>query len=70
MDMLDALENDLAFEADLYLVEDSKYGEIVNGSWVGLVGELESGKADMVRELKWLTTHYRSWLVGWLSLRF
>jgi len=48
MDMLDALENDLAFEADLYLVEDSKYGEIVNGSWVGLVGELESGKADII----------------------
>jgi len=48
MDMLDALENDLAFEADLYLVEDSKYGEIVNGSWVGLVGELESRKADII----------------------
>jgi len=41
MDMLDALENDLAFEADLYLVEDSKYGkraEVVDYSLPFLVG--------------------------------
>ena len=47
IDMLERLEEGLMFESYLYFVADGKYGEIVNGSWVGMVGDLVKGKADL-----------------------
>lgn len=48
MDMLDQLEVDLGFTSYLYMVKDGKYGEIVNDTWVGLVGDLVHKRADIV----------------------
>ena len=48
IELLEQLEQDLMFETFLYFVDDNKYGEIVNGTWVGMVGDLVAGKADLV----------------------
>lgn len=48
MDLLTHLENELHFSSDIYIVEDSTYGATVNGTWVGMVGDLVNHKADMV----------------------
>ena len=48
VDMLEQLEDDLMFDSYLYFINDNKYGEIVNGTWVGMVGDLVAGKADLV----------------------
>lgn len=48
MDLLSQVEDDLQFTSDIYIVEDSAYGATVNGSWVGLVGDVVRGKADLI----------------------
>ena len=48
IDMLSQLEEDLMFDSYLYFINDNKYGETVNGTWVGMVGDLVAGKADLV----------------------
>lgn len=48
MDLLTHIENELQFTSDIYIVEDSTYGATVNGTWVGMVGDLVQSKADMI----------------------
>lgn len=48
IDLLNLMERDLSFMSDVYIVQDSTYGASVNGSWVGMVGDLLRGEADMV----------------------
>ena len=43
IDLLERLSKDLNFEYQMYIVADRKYGALVNGSWNGLVEELEKG---------------------------
>ncbi|XP_057290949.1 glutamate receptor ionotropic, NMDA 3A-like isoform X2 [Hydractinia symbiolongicarpus] len=48
MDLLNKVAVDLDLIPDIYIVEDGAFGQVVNGSWVGLVGELVADKADLV----------------------
>ncbi|XP_057291195.1 glutamate receptor ionotropic, NMDA 3A-like isoform X2 [Hydractinia symbiolongicarpus] len=48
IDLIQHLEDDLSLIPDIYIVEDSTYGQIVNGSWVGMVGDIVRGKADLI----------------------
>ena len=48
IDLLELLKYDLNFDADLYIVKDSVYGDKVNNTWVGMVGDVVHGKADLV----------------------
>ena len=48
MDLLKKLQADLWLAIDLHIVEDGFYGSLVNGKWNGLIGELVTGKAQMV----------------------
>nr|XP_023664178.1 glutamate receptor ionotropic, NMDA 3A-like [Paramormyrops kingsleyae] len=47
IDLLEKLAEDMAFDFDLYIVGDGKYGAYKNGRWTGLVGDLLSGAAQM-----------------------
>lgn len=48
MDLWGTLEVDLGFDSFIYIVEDQQYGDISNGTWVGMVGELVHNKADVI----------------------
>ena len=48
MDLLKKLQADLWLAIDLHIVEDGFYGSLVNGKWNGLIGELVTGKTQMV----------------------
>ncbi|NXW75475.1 NMD3B protein, partial [Hirundo rustica] len=47
IDLLEKLAEDMAFDFELYIVGDGKYGAWKNGRWTGLVGDLLSGTAHM-----------------------
>lgn len=47
IDLLEKLAEDMAFDFELYIVGDGKYGAWKNGRWTGLVGDLLSGAAHM-----------------------
>lgn len=47
IDLLEKLAEDMAFDFELYIVGDGKYGAWKNGRWTGLVGDLLSGMAHM-----------------------
>lgn len=48
IELLNYLSEDLQLVGDIYMVEDSAYGQIVNGTWVGMVGDVVAGKADLI----------------------
>ena len=48
IDLLELLNYDLNIEVDLYIVKDSVYGDKVNNTWVGMVGDVVNGKADLI----------------------
>ncbi|KAL8581398.1 hypothetical protein ACOMHN_004283 [Nucella lapillus] len=48
MDVLKRLSEDLAFQYVIYFVNDSNYGEVINNSWTGMVGDVISGAADLI----------------------
>ena len=48
VDLLSRLEKDMGFFANLYIVEDGFYGDVTNGTWNGLVGDLVKKHADIV----------------------
>ena len=50
-DILKLLKKDLQINFHIYQVEDNRYGSIVNGSWNGLIGEVQSRKADIAAAL-------------------
>ncbi|XP_012566745.2 glutamate receptor ionotropic, NMDA 2A [Hydra vulgaris] len=45
--LLLSIMNYINVDVDLYVVKDSKYGELVKGEWNGLIGELVRDNADM-----------------------
>ena len=45
--MLQLLAKDLSFIPQVYIVEDGFYGSKVNGTWNGMIGDLNRGKADL-----------------------
>lgn len=47
IDLLERLAEDLAFDFELYIVGDGKYGALRDGRWTGLVGDLLAGRAHM-----------------------
>ncbi len=47
-EMFLGLQKKLNFTARLLLRRDSTFGQVENGSWVGMVGNLVKGEADMV----------------------
>uniref|UniRef100_A0A8C5P3R7 Glutamate receptor n=1 Tax=Jaculus jaculus TaxID=51337 RepID=A0A8C5P3R7_JACJA len=47
IDLLERLAEDLAFNFELYIVGDGKYGALRDGRWTGLVGDLLAGRAHM-----------------------
>ncbi|XP_046505329.1 glutamate receptor ionotropic, NMDA 3B, partial [Equus quagga] len=47
IDLLERLAEDAAFDFDLYIVGDGKYGALRDGRWTGLVGDLLAGRAHM-----------------------
>lgn len=47
IDLLSLLMAQLNFDVDLYVVEDGFYGSLVNGSFNGMIGDVERGKADI-----------------------
>nr|XP_021497525.1 glutamate receptor ionotropic, NMDA 3B [Meriones unguiculatus] len=47
IDLLERLAEDLAFDFELYIVGDGKYGALRDGRWTGLVGDLLAGRAQM-----------------------
>ena len=48
IDLLELLKYDLNFDVDLYIVKDSVYGDKVNNTWVGMVGDVVNGQADLI----------------------
>ena len=46
MDLLEYFVKDMHITTDVYLVQDNNYGAIVNGTWVGMVGDVYYDKAD------------------------
>ena len=49
VDILDELSRSMNFTYELYLVPDGIYGrQDANGVWLGMVGELVYGRADLV----------------------
>ena len=47
IDLLEYLSEELGFSYDLTVVPDGKYGsQLADGTWNGMIGELEKGKAD------------------------
>ncbi|XP_057290951.1 glutamate receptor ionotropic, NMDA 3A-like [Hydractinia symbiolongicarpus] len=47
MDLFNLIAANLKLTADIYIVEDKAFGQVVNGSWVGLIGDLIADKADI-----------------------
>lgn len=47
IDMLAKIEEDLNVVTEVYIVEDSQYGAKDKGKWVGMVGDVYYGKADV-----------------------
>ncbi|KAM6219696.1 glutamate receptor ionotropic, NMDA 3B [Rhynchocyon petersi] len=47
IDLLERLAEDAAFDFELYVVGDGKYGALRDGRWTGLVGDLLAGTAHM-----------------------
>ena len=47
IDMLLQMEIDLDVNTEVYLVEDSMFGAVVNGTWVGLIGDIVRRKAEI-----------------------
>ena len=48
IDLLRLIKYDMNFDVDLYVVEDGVYGDKINETWVGMVGDLVNTKADLV----------------------
>ncbi|XP_033635111.1 glutamate receptor ionotropic, kainate 2-like [Asterias rubens] len=48
IDLLELIAKDIGFKYEIQLVEDGNYGAEVDGTWNGMIGELISGKADLV----------------------
>lgn len=48
MDLFNLIAAKLKLIPDIYIVEDGAFGQVVNGSWVGLIGDLIADKADIV----------------------
>lgn len=48
VDFLDLLFNEIKMSHTLQLVKDGRYGYIVDGQWVGMIGEIVRGEADIV----------------------
>lgn len=48
IDLLDLMESELEISTHLYIVEDGAYGTEVNGTYNGLVGDLITGKAELI----------------------
>lgn len=75
MDLLDMLEKSLSFDSKIYLVQDGKYGETVDGVWVGMVGDLVHDRADIAMASLTINTKRSSvidyshpFLIGGMSL--
>ncbi|XP_061044894.1 LOW QUALITY PROTEIN: glutamate receptor ionotropic, NMDA 3B [Eubalaena glacialis] len=47
IDLLERLAEDAPFDFELYIVGEGKYGELRDGRWTGLVGDLLAGGAHM-----------------------
>ena len=50
LDLMEAVRNRLRFTYSLCIVADGKWGNKVNSSWKGLIGEIVDGKADIVMQ--------------------
>ena len=53
--LLTYIINYLNIKVDLYVVKDLKYGDIVDGQWNGLIGEIVKGNADMAMAILTVT---------------
>ena len=51
LDLMEAARKRVGFTYTLYIVEDGKWGNRVNGSWNGLIRDVVDGKADFVMQL-------------------
>ena len=48
LDILKRLSEDLSFQYVIYLLNDTDYGEVRDGRWTGMVGDVISGSADLI----------------------
>ena len=47
VDVLALITNDIDATFELYAAKDGMYGGIENGSWTGIIGEIQKGHADI-----------------------
>ncbi|KAK3577736.1 hypothetical protein CHS0354_005828 [Potamilus streckersoni] len=48
MDILQKISKELKFDFVVFFKNDSSYGNLVNGTWTGMVGNVLSGTADII----------------------
>ena len=51
LEVFEMVRKKLNFEYTLYVVEDGKWGNLENGSWNGMIGDLVDDKADFIMNI-------------------